>query len=341
MQKQRNTTLNILEFLACFAVVTLHCNFPGVIGKIIYGDARFAVPVFFMVSGYFIYSEDIKKVILKLPNKIKHILVIYLTIELFYFLWYFVKNLIEYSGVEEFRVWLSQIVTEKSIVEFFIFQKTFFASTAWFLISLILCYIVTYPIAKYKIWEKTFILIPILLFINIFLGEITPFMKIEGEWYWCSNFWFLGFPFYALGYFIHHNEKELKEKLSDKKVLCFIVLSILLNLIERIVTHASQLFISNIIFAFFAFVFCLKYPEYFKQNKLNQMASTIGARYSLGVYFLHPFIRDIYRIFAEKMDISSYKIWMWILPILTFSTSVVLYKIFLSIKEQWGKYRSI
>lgn len=47
---ERNHSLNVLEGIACFSVVMLHCGFPGVVGKVIYGIARFAVLPFYIVG---------------------------------------------------------------------------------------------------------------------------------------------------------------------------------------------------------------------------------------------------------------------------------------------------
>lgn len=69
MKKTRNSTLNALKGIACFSVIMLHCAFPGMVGKIIYGIARFAVPMFFAISGYYVYSCNSKDVIQRLPKK--------------------------------------------------------------------------------------------------------------------------------------------------------------------------------------------------------------------------------------------------------------------------------
>lgn len=45
--------LYILEGIACLAVITIHIGFPGTIGVIVNVIARFAVPLFFIVSGFF------------------------------------------------------------------------------------------------------------------------------------------------------------------------------------------------------------------------------------------------------------------------------------------------
>lgn len=337
MQKKKNTTLNILKFIACFAVVTLHCTFPGVIGKVIYGNARFAVPLFFMISGYYIYSSDTDIVTNKLPGKIRHIMHIYLSMEVLYFFWYCIKSAIEHPGIHGIIIWVSTIFKIENLIRFIFFQTTCIASAAWFLVSLILCYTITYLISRYNLWTKTFVFIPILLCLNLFLGEVIPFMGIDSQWYWCSNYWVLGFPFYAFGYFIRIHENEIQRLFSSKMLFWGIIGSIVVNLIERILTHASQLFASNIVFVFCAFVFCLKSPFYFKDSRITRFFSNIGDRYSLGVYVLHPLIRDLYRMVADRIGIASSVVWQWFVPVLTFSSSVFLYSLFLNCKEKLKK----
>lgn len=49
----RNTSLDILKGVAALFVIWIHEQFPGVTGHLVNRIGAFAVPVFFMVSGYF------------------------------------------------------------------------------------------------------------------------------------------------------------------------------------------------------------------------------------------------------------------------------------------------
>ena len=53
MNTQRNTTLELMKLLASYAVVFIHVLFYGRFGIIVDAIARFAVPFFFLVSGFF------------------------------------------------------------------------------------------------------------------------------------------------------------------------------------------------------------------------------------------------------------------------------------------------
>lgn len=54
--KQRNTSPDIVKVFAFLAMVSLHVVPPEGVGAITNNLSRFAVPIFFMVSGYFIYN---------------------------------------------------------------------------------------------------------------------------------------------------------------------------------------------------------------------------------------------------------------------------------------------
>lgn len=327
MQNERNHSLNVLEGIACFSVVMLHCGFPGVVGKVIYGIARFAVPLFFAISGYFVYSENSDVVCKRLPQKIKHIFLMFLGTEILYFIWHCVQYSMEKSSIEGALEWLASWFSLSNIFNFVFFQKTFIGDVSWFLVAMILCYLTTYIIAKKNIWEKTFIIIPITLFLNVFIGEVMPFMGGQPQWYWCSNFWLLGFPCFAMGYFIKIRQQKLINMFDDKKIIAIIFLSIIVNLAERILTHASQLFISNIPFMFCAFIYCLKYPYKFKKKFIFDFMSNIGEKYSFGIYILHPIVRDIIGLLANKFSFSSSLLYSWTRPIWVILFSIVIYGI--------------
>lgn len=67
----RNHVLDAEKAAAAYMVVFLHLHFPGVTGDIFNAAARFAVPFFFMISGYFCWRKD-KNAGARIPGKIRH-----------------------------------------------------------------------------------------------------------------------------------------------------------------------------------------------------------------------------------------------------------------------------
>lgn len=60
--KERNQAIEWCRLIASVFVVFVHCAFPGKLGEITEGLARFAVPFFFAISGYFCYGATTRMV---------------------------------------------------------------------------------------------------------------------------------------------------------------------------------------------------------------------------------------------------------------------------------------
>ena len=59
---KRNECLNLLKCAACFGVVFIHVPFPGYLGDVIKSLSMFAVPLFYMIAGYYSYGCDYEKI---------------------------------------------------------------------------------------------------------------------------------------------------------------------------------------------------------------------------------------------------------------------------------------
>lgn len=62
-KKPYNYCMDFLKGLACIFVVFIHVKFPGDFGQAVQAIARFAVPFFFMVSGYYYFRPDYQGII--------------------------------------------------------------------------------------------------------------------------------------------------------------------------------------------------------------------------------------------------------------------------------------
>lgn len=56
MSLKRYEGLDILKVISAFLVVCIHASFPGEFGKNVASLARVAVPIFFMITGFFFDS---------------------------------------------------------------------------------------------------------------------------------------------------------------------------------------------------------------------------------------------------------------------------------------------
>lgn len=136
--KRRNSTLDVIKGIAAIMVVFIHVQFPGIIGRVVNNLAAFAVPLFFMVSGYF--SSNVKKE--KISRSIKHIVAL--------ILFAYTINLVRIFFQKNFNIgntilYLKEITTDKMhIIRFFLINETYISGVAWFLFALLYCYVVYY-----------------------------------------------------------------------------------------------------------------------------------------------------------------------------------------------------
>ncbi len=88
---KRYTSLDILKFFCAFMVVFIHAGFTNnVLGYTFREICRIAVPIFFMISGYFSVGKNSEKIKLT----IKKLLVLQIVSDLVYFIFDIIKAII-------------------------------------------------------------------------------------------------------------------------------------------------------------------------------------------------------------------------------------------------------
>lgn len=99
-KRQINKSINVLKCLAIFAVICIHCKLfnLGAKGGIVVALCRFAVPFFFMVSGYFSFFDNRSKALEKYKVRALHLLKLLIVSNVIYFIYY---DLIRWYSVEK------------------------------------------------------------------------------------------------------------------------------------------------------------------------------------------------------------------------------------------------
>ena len=57
----RNTTLNLYEFIAAYLIIFIHIHFPDPFWNLINVLARFGVPLLFTLVGFYLIKPDMDK----------------------------------------------------------------------------------------------------------------------------------------------------------------------------------------------------------------------------------------------------------------------------------------
>lgn len=91
--KTYNYAIDFFKGIACICVVFMHCEFPGVFGTAVQAVSRWALPFFFMISGYYAYYDRNMGYKNNAKRKIKHVLNITLFAMIFHFIFIqFIQN---------------------------------------------------------------------------------------------------------------------------------------------------------------------------------------------------------------------------------------------------------
>ena len=307
--KKENYAISFLKGIACIFVVLNHYHWSGVGGDVTYALSHFGVPIFFLISGYYLYSGDLT--LNKLPWKIKHIahlLVFHISL---FILDFITERIILLGNVIPKDVVVKDILSYFSLNSFkgcLLWSKSLFGTGQWFLIALLegygICWVIyklqaQKPIEKQGIWIATSLFI-IHIPVRILLLK-TGFTELLGESVaesaFVRNVWTDALPFMFIGIWLRVN--EVPERIAQKKKWLLIVslLSLIVSVGEYYLTSAflgvikvnSVLYIGTIISVISAFVWAICYPDGLS-GWISKAIEYIGKNLSMTVYFIHVIV---------------------------------------------------
>lgn len=321
-QKERNYALDILKSSAALLVVYIHFGFKGYIGAGLLQLARIAVPLFFIITGYYLngiitkgrFSKYLKKIFLITAGA--SIFYVLLSIAVF-----ILKDKFPYPFLYKYSA--------KSILAFIFCNVPTDGFHLWYLFSLIYALLIIRLIYTIKLQKMLIWLFPLLLFLHIALnyGGIGALFKVR-------NFLFFALPFLCAGIAVRKYAYALTKRLTKKRffvimIVCMAGLAIEVAarlLFQRYVaTVSAELYISTSVMALLLVVFAIKNPTFGKGSLLAK----VGERYSTGIYIYHVFIGStLCHIFQ---DIIS---WEYVKAIIIFILTAIFVA---SYKEATGK----
>lgn len=306
----RNSSLDTLKCICAFCVVFIHFGAIKLDGNIISISqiidplTKIAVPIFFMITGY--YYNDIKAKG-KTKKYIIHIITLTITATLFYFFLY----AIIYYRDGHFSDWFSAAYNNKNILKWVLINEVPVGGHLWYLYALIYAFIILSFFDHFKL-EKTlniFSLTLIVVYVILNFTYLHVFM---------CNFIFLGLPFISLGRYIN-KKQALFLSVKDKYYWSIITIGFIMVIGENVLLYHTynnprDIYLCMIPIVFCIFCLAIKHPLWGD----NTLFATIGRKYSTYIYIYHIFI-------ATLLNVVNYKsILLQILrPYIVFWGSVV------------------
>lgn len=281
--KTKNDCLNVWKGIAAFAVVLIHCTLPGVPGEIIKGIARFAVPLFFLISGYFAYGREDAV----LRRREIHILRLYVGAVAVYYLWAAIRY---FLSQRTFAQMGAELFPDggRTVTDLLLFNRTAMAPHLWFMGALVYCYLFYRLLARKRLEERGYLLISVLLAANLLLGEGRGLTGIAVPVRWIRSFWLTGFPFFLWGSWFACWEKQGGLQLHRGAGMALVAGGMLLSSVECLWSGYDELYVGSILTAGGLFSLALAFPDLGK----GSLMARIGERDSANIYLWHMLLRN-------------------------------------------------
>ena len=159
-KNSRKDSFDVVKCFAAFFVVQLH-TIPATVCPLLNVIARLAVPLFFLITGYY-YTSIVEKG--KYGVQLKKIFLLAIASSLFYWIYYgcmALKNNVFYQ-------WFMDTFNSISILNWVLINDTPGIGHLWYLYAMLYSFIAIYVIDKLKIKVKW--VIPILFLIGLYVG---------------------------------------------------------------------------------------------------------------------------------------------------------------------------
>ena len=287
---KRNPTIDAMRAVACAAVLFVHAAFPNPLGLYVAALARFAVPFFLMVSGYYAYRPAPAESYAYARRRLRATVRLTLCGTLLYA----VSNTIRQLLYEDSPFsWLSSLLSPEGLFNFFVFNRAvFLSSVMYYLFMLIYVYLLLMLMLKTGALRFGIGAVPVLLIACVALDEWFGL-----PWYYSGNFLLTGLPFFLLGW-------RIAEKPSCiSRPERFILPGVVLTLLETTLAGEVYCYVGTLVTAVAIFLACLKFP----QANLPRGLVRFGRKCSVTVFLVHCAVRDyIHLLIPEQPPVFAY-----------------------------------
>lgn len=269
---QRNETLECCRILAAVFVVFLHVPFPGLMGKTVNCLARFAVPLFFAISGWFSYGAKPEKLLRRMGKIL----------------------LLEAVGIgltvlsKGFRVGLPGA---DALVKWLLLNVDPFAGHLWYLSAMAYCYgfLWLYTLCgKRKNYLPLYVLSAVLLACHFAMGNFADVTGIQVDYTLYRNAWFFGIPMFSMGLFL----REFAGKLPRQGKWAALILGFGLSLAERWILGPSDLPVAMPLAVAAMLLLTAEHPALPENRPMLRRAAARFGTMSTVVYLVHLIISE-------------------------------------------------
>ena len=278
MIKGRNLWLDLFKLVMCWMIISIHFVWETYSYYPVY---RLAVPLFFLISGYFNYRTDGQKKLSGAIGFIKRSAKYMALGFAFYIVFDFIKCYVDGNGV---GYYFTTLFYENILFDFFFLNRpiTYSGAQLWFLIALFVVSLVHYALVRFGKEKWYCCIVPVTLVIQLFFGAyMRVFQETDMPIRYTRNAWFCGLPFFGLGYLLAQLDLHKKRWYT----YMYLVLAVVFTLLQIPEGHfvEAEVYASTIPAAVFTLLFFLG----LKSPKAEFYYRWFGKNMPFYVYILH------------------------------------------------------
>lgn len=304
-----------LKMVCAILIIFLHIHTPY--QEYILPLTRCAVPCFFMISGFLIYSEDKTYFEKRLKRGIKRItgILIWSTVVFMIVKFIFAIHDNDFS-----------FLNLRAFVDFILFNENPFGFHLWYIGAYLYTLIIVLVFSKNNKIEYIYWAIPILLLTDLCLGKYSiVLLHREFPVIIVRIFLCVGIPYFSIGMFLSQKQECINQinQLRIFTLLGVIIFSILSMIENRILINIGMNatrdhYISTTFLAISLFLLFTTY----KQETPN-LLSKMGEKDSLYIYIFHPLFIIFFNIANKYLPSFLQSTYLYISPIVILITTIL------------------
>lgn len=333
-KRKQNEWIYFFKGVACFAVICLHSIYDtDTIALYVRALCRFAVPFFFMVTGYFSFLSSERKKNEKFLRKAEEMLKMGLEVATFYFLVQLAICLFG-DGGNTVNELLQRVFSIEALLNWLYFNVDPMINILWFIFAMGYVYGILYIIELKNSYKIAYRVIIPLLFVHFFCGAGQTLLGYDNAVpvYYYRNYLFFALPLTLLGHWLHQCEDYIISRVSRKLLLVCIILGELLALIEACFVGNQELYVGSVLTSSCMILFSVLETK----RKPWVLIADLGRKYSLYVYILQIFAAIVLQKIGGTLYFRSMK-GVVVIPFLILGSCVIFAKLWLRFLEIWNK----
>lgn len=315
----RNQTLELFKLMAAFFVVVIHVPFPGEFGNAMSCLSRFAVPLFFAVSGYFSFGVSRRK----LGKRLGHILWLNLLATL-------LALARKYWALSH---WDAGVLTKlkellptlEDWAQWALFHVNPFSGELWYLTAIAVCYgifwcYVTFFGEEAPDYRPLYGAAAGLLLIRFAVDWLCYGGLTLEPYYLFRDGFFLGLPMFTLGLFLRQYQDRIIETfhLTGGGLTLLLLLGIGMSLLQWNGLGPAELPLGAVLQVAALLLLASRW-----QCKAHFLAP-LGAC-TTGIYILHyPIYQDYVTLFQPQAQQLLGTAEPWLRPLLIFTAALLV-----------------